>query len=147
MSKTNIGQKKAGYTIDFATSTFTMNYTFAKASEVVGSWEYRIVKRAKEDFPDLTVVVKAGREITTPRKTRRLTYPNMEIYIREQEQSAELLKIFERIKAESKASKSPYKFVRDWFEEQFPNYNKATLFLIKDDKATASAGLSLKNAG
>ena len=67
----------SGYAIDFTNNTFTMNYTFAKASKIVGSAEYRTVKRALEDFPNLTVITKAGREITTPRKTNRLTYANI----------------------------------------------------------------------
>ena len=71
----------SGYAIDFTNNTFTMNYTFAKASKIVGSAEYRTVKRALEDFPNLTVITKAGREITTPRKTNRLTYANMRTYI------------------------------------------------------------------
>ena len=37
-------------------------------------------------------------------------------------------------KAHSKPAASPYKFVADWFVEQFPNYDKAPTF--KDGKMT-----------
>ena len=123
-----------GYKLDFATNTLTINYKFNKALSDFGSPEYNRYKAILADFPNLTVVVKAGREITTTRRTKRLTYENMEKFIEVQEDSETLLEVFETVKAASQASKSPYKYVCDWFKEQFPDYQKKVVF--KDGKLT-----------
>ena len=125
-----------GYKIDFTTNTLTMNYKFNAASQEYGTEENKLVKEILNDFPSLTVVVKAGREVKTPNKNKRLTYENMEKHIKAYENSSELLDVFETVKALSKSAASPYKFVADWFVEQFPDYNKAPSF--KDGKLTAA---------
>ena len=71
----------------------------------------------------MKIVEKAGRTITTPRPTKRLTYENMAKHIMAYNNADELLARFETVKAASVVVKSPYKYVRDWFEAQFPNYN------------------------
>ena len=123
-----------GYKLDFATNTLTINYKFNKALSDYGSPEYNRYKAILEDFPDLTVVVKAGREITTTRRTKRLTYENMEIHINAYENANDLLEVFETVKALSKVCASPYKYVHDWFVAQFPNYKSTPIF--QDNKMT-----------
>ena len=125
-----------GYKIDFTTNTLTMNYKFNAASQEYGTVENKLVKEILNDFPSLSVVVKAGREVKTPNKNKRLTYANMKKHIAAYENSAELLDVFETVKALSKPAASPYKFVADWFVEQFPDYNKAPAF--KDGKLIAA---------
>ena len=74
------------------------------------------------------MITKAGRKITKPRKTNRLTYANMRTYISVQKNGEAYLRVLDRVIIESKVSKSPYKYVRDWFEKQFPDYKTATPF-------------------
>ena len=123
-----------GYKLDFATNTLTVNYKFNKALSDFGSPEYNRYKAILADFPNLTVVVKAGREITTTRRTKRLTYENMEKHIQAYDNADELLEVFKTVKALSQACASPYNYVCDWFKAQFPNYKKAPVF--KDGKLT-----------
>ena len=117
-----------GYKLDFATNTLTVNYKFNKALSDFGSPEYNRYKDILADFPNLTVVVKAGREITTTRRTKRLTYENMATYMGCFENSEALLRRFSLVQKRSKALASPYKYVRDWFEAQFPDYKSSTTF-------------------
>ena len=56
----------------------------------------------------------------------------MEKHISAYENSAELLDVFETVKALSKTAASPYKYVTDWFVVQFPDYKKAPVF--KEEK-------------
>ena len=128
-------KKLSGYKINFVTNTLTMNYKFHAASQEYGTEENKLVKEILNDFPSLSVVVKAGREVKTPNKNKRLTYANMKKHIAAYENSAELLDVFDTVEALSKAAASPYKFVADWFVEQFPDYDKAPTF--KDGKLTA----------
>ena len=121
-----------GCKIDFTNNTLVMNYKFHSASQEYGTPENNLVKEILKDFPSLTVVVKAGRDVKTTNKNKRLTYENMEKHISAYENSAELLDVFETVKALSKTAASPYKYVTDWFVVQFPDYKKAPVF--KEEK-------------
>ena len=129
-------KKLSGYKINFVTNTLTMNYKFNAASQEYGTEENKLVKEILNAFPSLSVVVKAGREVKTPNKNKRLTYANMKKHIAAYENSAELLDVFDTVEALSKSAASPYKFVSDWFVAQFPDYNKAPAF--KDGKLIAA---------
>ena len=123
-----------GYKINFANNTLVMNYKFHAASQEYGTDENKLVKAILADFPTLTVIIKAGRDVKTTNKNKRLTYANMEKHISAYENSAELLDVFETVKALSKTAASPYKYVTDWFVAQFPDYKKAPVF--KEEKLT-----------
>jgi hypothetical protein len=77
-------------------------------------------------------VIVSGRECNKAKPNSRLTYDNMKKHIAAYDNAAELLEVFETVKALSKPAASPYKFVSDWFVEQFPDYDKAPTF--KDGK-------------
>lgn len=114
-----------GYKIDFVKNTLTLNYKFADAAfNDYGSSEYRRMKDILADFPQLKVIVEAGRKITTTRKTKRLKYENMKIYIEQFDNADELKAMFEKVQLMSKPLASPYKYVQDWFKAQFPNYKE-----------------------
>ena len=127
-------QKMKGYKIDFTTNTLTMNYKFHAASQEYGTDENKLVKDILTDFPNLTVNVKAGREVKATNRNKRLTYANMEKHISAYDNANDLLNVFETVKALSKTAASPYKYVLDWFVAQFPDYDKAPVF--KDGKLT-----------
>ena len=115
-------KKNNGYKIDFENNTFTMNYTFAAAASQVGTPEYEIRKKVGADFPQLKVIVKSGRKQKTARKNKGLTYEHMKMHINAYDNAEELMEMFNLAVAQSKTSKSPYKYVCDWFKMQFPNY-------------------------
>lgn len=120
--------KVKGCKIDFTTHTAVINYKFAEAAEEYGSSEYRLLQSIKQDFPDIKICVKSGREQKTARYNKRFTYANMEKYIRCFDNSDVLLKRFETVKDMSLTLKSPYKFVCDWFLTQFPDYKETPEF-------------------
>lgn len=120
--------KVKGYKIDFETNTLIINYKFAEAAEEYNSSEYKIIKAIKKDIPNITVSVQSGREQKTARYNKRLTYANMENYIKCFDNSEVLLERFETVKKMSATLKSPYKFVCDWFIAQFPEYEKIPVF-------------------
>ena len=119
-----------GYKIDFTTNTIIMNYKFAAAATTdFGSPEYIRLQAIKADFPNMTTVVEAGRKITTTRPTKRLTYANMLTHIKTYRNSDDLIERFEIVKMQSQKLASPYKFVCDWFNIQFPNYKDVAVSL------------------
>lgn len=123
--RTNRVDTVKGYKLDFATNTLTVNYKFHRAMSDFGSPEYLRYKEILNDFPQLRVIVKAGRTITSTRPTKRLTYENMDSYIGCYENRDELKTAFTIVRQKSKLVASPYKYVRDWFEAQFPDYRNA----------------------
>ncbi len=124
-----------GYKIDFTTNTLIMNYKFAAAASVYGSEEYNIRKNILSDFPNLSVIVKSGREQKKPRYNKRLSYANMKKYINTFVNAEELLSRFETVKAKSAPLACPYKYVCDWFNAQFPNYKELPDFEPKNISA------------
>ncbi len=112
-----------GYSIDFVNKTITINYKFQKAAMVYGSAEYKRLKDLIADFPTFEVIVSAGKTITTTRKNKRFTYDNMKRYIGTFENADELLARFEEVREKSQKCASPYKYVTDWFNAQFPQHN------------------------
>ena len=123
-----------GYKLDFANGTLTINYKFAKALSDYGSPEYLRYKAILADFPDLKVIRKAGRTVTSTRPNKRLTYENMESHIKAYENADSLMDTFETVKTLSAPLASPYKYVCDWFKAQFPDYKKAVM--LNDGKLT-----------
>lgn len=119
---------REGYKILFNENTVIMNHKFAAAAAKYGTPENKLMKNIREDFPGMAEVVVSGREQTSAKKNTRLTYENMETHIKVYENADELMEVFESVKALSQTCASPYKYVRDWFEAQFPNYKKAPVF-------------------
>ena len=119
---------REGYKILFNENTVIMNYKFAAAAAKYGTPENKLMKNIREDFPGMAEVVISGREQTSAKSNSRLTYENMETHIKVYENADELMEVFASVKALSQTCASPYKYVRDWFEAQFPNYKKAPVF-------------------
>ena len=133
----NKNNKIKGYEIDFTTNTLFMNYKFAEASTQYGTPEYKLLQNIKNDLPNIKIVKRAGRKTKTCNANKRLTYANMESYIKVQDNADELMAAFVIAKEESKNKPSPYAFVRDWFLKQFPNYKECKI--LKDDNIISFA--------
>ena len=115
-----------GYKLDYSSNTVYVNHKFyAEAQRNFFSPEAEMLRKIKEAFPSMKIVEKAGRNITTPRPTKRLTYENMETHIGAYDNADELMAQFETVKSLSQTCVSPYKYVCDWFIAQFPLYAKA----------------------
>ena len=136
MATKRVTPGREGYKILFNENTVIMNYKFAAAAAKYGTKENVLMKSIRTDFPGLTEVVISGRKQTSAKTNHRLTYENMEKYIRVHENADELLDVFDTVKAASSALASPYKYVCDWFKEQFPNYKKSVVF--KDGSLTVA---------
>ncbi|MBR6405897.1 MAG: hypothetical protein IKS18_06880 [Lachnospiraceae bacterium] len=125
-------KRNVGYEISFTNNTITMNFKFAAAASVYGSEEYKTLLAIKNDFPQLKEVVKAGRDVKKPNKNKNLKYDKMRCYI--MSTSKDLLDVFEKVKEVSKVQKNPYKYVVDWFEKQFPDYRRSSMFVVTTDE-------------
>lgn len=92
---------------------------FAKQARIFGTPEYKKWKEIKADLPDAQMVTKKIKKNPDKKTNRNMTYENMELFIRQQENAEELLKEFERQKLLSKVTPAPYNVVLKWFENTF----------------------------
>lgn len=123
MSANRLGAAgKNGYKIDFAANIIYLNYKFSQAAGVIGSEEYELYCKIIEAFPNMKIVIRSGRNAKTSHVNKRRTYANMEKYISCFDNKDELMAQFERAKTQSALFKSPYAYVNDWFNMQFPDY-------------------------
>ena len=113
---------KNTYKIDFVNNTLTMSKAFEEALNNPNSEEYKLFLQLRADFPGLTIIRKTRRAPKKARPTKNLTYKHMEQYMNVFQNADKLLAQFEVVKECSKQQPSPYKFVKDWFEDQFPKY-------------------------
>ena len=127
---------REGYKILFNENTVIMNHKFAAAAAKYGTKENKLMKSIRKDFPGMAEVIVSGRECDKAKTNSRLTYENMEKHIQAYDNAAELLDVFETVKALSKTAASPYKYVCDWFKKQFPKYKETPVF--KDGKLTVA---------
>ena len=124
------------YRVDFSTMTLTMTAEFADRAYDPTSKEYKVLKRLRKDFPELTVIRKTHRkptkyiskstgEVFQNNQFKDLTYNRMEQFLdgcaEDKAYKAEYLKV----KAyASLAKQNGYPLVRDWFIKQFPDFRK-----------------------
>ena len=97
---------------------------FRRQTRIFGTPEYREWRAYRQDFPSTQMVTKTIKKNTSKRPTRKLTWANMEKYMSVFQNADELLAQSEVVKTCSLEQPSPCKFVRDWFETQFPKYKE-----------------------
>ena len=110
---------------------------FEKQARIFGTPEYREWRAYRQDFPSTQMVTKTIKKNTSKRPTKNLTYANMEQYMSVFQNADKLLAQFEVVKTCSLEQPSPYKFVRDWFETQFPKYREQPDFSPNASKVVA----------
>lgn len=128
---------KNTYKVDFVNNTLTMTKAFEDAASNPTSQEYKLLQQIRADFPGLTIIRKTRRAPKKARPTKNLTYKHMEQYMSVFQNADKLLAQFEVVKECSKQQPSPYKFVRDWFEDQFPKYREQPDFSPNASKVVA----------
>ena len=92
---------------------------FAKQARIFGTPEYKKWKEVLAENPNAQMVMKKIKKNPEKKTNRNMTYENMELFIKQQENADELLKEFERQKKMSKIKPSPYAAVLEWFEDMF----------------------------
>lgn len=112
-----------GYTFNPITNTLTISAAFAKKASKVGSPEYCIILKLRNDFEKLNIVQEQKKE-----GKKSVTYAQMEEFISMHRNSAELKATFEKVKKLSRIQPMPYKYVKTWFDNRFPYYSDQPTF-------------------
>ena len=112
-----------GYNYDALNNTLTISAAFAKKASKVGSLEYNIILKMRNDFPKLTIKQEEKRE-----GKKSITYAQMEAFIGLHQNSAELMFLFDKVRKLSRVQPMPYKYVKTWFDNRFPYYSDQPTF-------------------
>ena len=116
--------KNSGHYFDVNANILYLSMAFQKNSNIYGTREYHLLNRILTQFPSVCV------EVVKPKAREALTYKLMENYISIMPNAASNFAEYKRIKLQSHAYRSAYKFVSEWFKKKFPNYDK---LLERDD--------------
>ena len=111
-----------GYNFDALNNTLTISNSFAKKASKLGSLEYKVILKLRQDFPNLTIVREEKKE-----GKKNITFAQMEAFIALHRNKDELTKLFNNVRKLSRVQPMPYKFVKNWFENRFPYYTNPAL--------------------
>ena len=110
--------------INFTANTITISKSFADAASNPNSVECEKLSKLQAAYPGMRIVNKTHRFPSKANVNKGLTYERLERYINLYENAAELIDKYKAVKEIAATQKSPYKFIRDWFMKQFPDYGK-----------------------
>ena len=110
------------YNYDVLNNTLTVSEKFLKNAGRYNSPEYNVVKKLRADYPTMQIVVEKKQKSVN----KNLTFKQMVGFIQEVDENK--LPLFEKVRKISKVQPSPYKYVKTWFENQFPNYTEQVEF-------------------
>lgn len=88
---------------------------FANRARIFGSPEFKKWREVTALYNGIEMVIRKPKR----QNAFKLTYENMETFINSQPDSKKLIKEFEKVKASSKLTRSPFSYVKKWFEEKF----------------------------
>ena len=111
---------------------------FAKNARIFGTAEYKMWKEIRLDCPNAEMVTKTIKKNPNKRvDTKNMTYENMALFIREQENAATLMVEFKKQISLSKVQTNPYRCVLAWFIQQFEGYDDYKIFFEEEAKKEA----------
>ena len=115
------------YRYNCLTSTLTLSRAFVRQAENTESEEYKFIKRMRDEIPDL-VVVRQPKQVHRRSPRANLSVKAMKDYIRCVRDSEERLAELDSVVTASKLQEHPLRYIREWFMENYPNYDRIPVF-------------------
>ena len=111
--------KCARYNFDIFTNTLVVSKEFEKMAGIPGTIEQRTMLQYMKDYGDALIVQRYEHH----KGGKLLNFTQMEKHLSRTSESEKLLARFEAVKELSEGQKSPYNYVKNWFLDNFYNYN------------------------
>lgn len=105
-------------------NTAIVTKAFQKKASIYGTDEFKLWREYKAQFPDAVMTTKEIKK--NPNKktsTKNMTYENMALFIKEQDNAVALMAEFKREYNKSKVQANPYRYVLAWFKQKFEDHN------------------------
>ena len=137
MRKMNVAAKKSAPKF-VSENEVQVTKEFAKNARIFGTPEYKLWKEIRVDCPDAKMVLKSiKKNLDKKNSTKNLTYENMAIFIRQQDDAKILMVEFKKQVALSKVQTNPYRCVLAWFKKNFSDYDDYKKFFEEEAKKEA----------
>ena len=137
MRKMNVAAKKSAPKF-VSENEVQVTKEFAKNARIFGTPEYKLWKEIRMDCPDAKMVLKSiKKNLDKKNSTKNLTYENMAIFIRQQDNAKILMVEFKKQVALSKVQTNPYRCVLAWFKKNFSDYDDYKKFFEEEAKKEA----------
>lgn len=137
MRKMNVAAKKSAPKF-VSENEVQVTKEFAKNARIFGTPEYKLWKDIRMDCPDAKMVLKSIKKNPDKKNsTKNLTYENMAIFIRQQDDAKILMVEFKKQVALSKVQTNPYRCVLAWFKKNFSDYDDYKKFFEEEAKKEA----------
>ena len=105
-------------------NTAIVTKTFQKKASIYGTDEFKLWREYKAQFPDAVMTTKEiKRNPNKKTSTKKMTYENMALFIKEQDNAVALMAEFKREYNKSKVQANPYRYVLAWFKQKFEDHN------------------------
>ena len=101
---------------------------FHKAASQFGSVQYKKIMDILSYYPNASVEVVSIGSSKATKEINVMSYETMIRYICLLPEKEKYLKEMKRMKLLSHSKKSPYKFMRKWFADTFPDYLKKRMY-------------------
>ena len=105
-------------------NTAIVTKAFQKKASIYGTDEFKLWREYKAQFPDAVMTTKEIKK--NPNKktsTKNMTYENMALFIKEQDNAVALMAEFKREYNKSKVQANPYRYVLAWFKQKFEDHH------------------------
>ena len=105
-------------------NTALVTKAFQKNASIFGTDEFKLWREYKAMFPGAKMTTKTIKK--NPNKlniTKNMTYENMALYIRQQDDAVEVMVEFQKQINLSKVKANPYRAVLAWFKQKYTNVN------------------------
>lgn len=127
--------------IDETTAIVTKKF-YSQAMKY-GTKEYKLMREFKAENPEIIIVVRKIKKNPEKETNKNMTYANMKKFIKTQPNSDAMLAEFDRQKEMSCIKANPYRFVLDWFKENYLISEEATanfnVIVPAEEKTTTPA--------
>ena len=105
-------------------NTAIVTKAFQKKASIYGTDEFKLWREYKAQFPDAVMTTKEiKRNPNKKTSTKNMTYENMALFIKEQDNAVALMAEFKREYNKSKVQANPYRYVLAWFKQKFEDHN------------------------
>lgn len=108
----------AQYRFDPFTRTLFISKAFEKNAGIPGTAEQKIVSELLSTYGDTLIIER----YKAHKAKKGLNFVKMENHIKNTANADEMMKRFEKVKQLSKSQKNPYKYVLEWFHDNYPKF-------------------------
>ena len=106
--------------VDHINKNIMISKTFARASMVINSEEYKTLSDVKSTYGEYSIIQREIRKNPQYESYRGLTYAYMEHYILTHDKSGEVMKIYEELRLRALCHSIRYAHIKKWFLEIYP---------------------------